>query len=353
MTTCQKEMIDGANGGLPITYAKRSGVKAPIVYDDLHLADIASFNSKIGFITNCSTSLYALLKNYSVGSKEYDEIYQRLKVCRYLQGAAIDKAKLGTKDTFPEHWTKFNHIKDDVTGEDREKQKFNNSIVIDKRPYFMRYLYPHYNKKHMKHKEIYDTIAIAKFGITIDMLMAKKNKSIEEKAVVETYDRRGFFINTDCVMNKICWHMEKSVKENRIKLYKSNHPVYNILLDEDVVVEEDKLQQMRLLFEEYRRAKQNRSGDDSIVLSQYAEYIKSNAINITSNGAELANMAVVVCYVENPSANKDFVWRVFGEEIAETVKKNRQSKITVPVIDDNGDVEFLNKKYKFVEIAVD
>ena len=63
-------------------------------------------------------------------------------------------------------------------------------------------------------------------------------------------------------------------------------------------------------------------------------------------------MAVVLCYEVYPAGNKDFVWRVFGDEIVENVKKN-SGEIRLPVLDKDGDVQYLNKRYKFVEIKDD
>ena len=53
-----------------------------------------------------------------------------------------------------------------------------------------------------------------------------------------------------------------------------------------------------------------------------------------------------------PAGNKDFVWRVFGDEIVENVKKN-SGEIRLPVLDKDGDVQYLNKRYKFLEIKDD
>ena len=171
-----------------------------------------------------------------------------------------------------------------MTQEEKDTADFNNSILIDKRPYFMRYLYPHYDKKHQKHKDIYDTIAIAKFGVNMDDLLAKKDRMPEEQSVVDIYNERGFFVNTDCVMNRICWHMEKSVKENRVKLAGSVDDVHNLLIDKDVKIDQDKLKKMEVLFKEYKSNKKNSTGDASVLLSQYVDYIRSKAHEISSMG---------------------------------------------------------------------
>ena len=68
-------MIDNAFGGNPITYQKKPTEKKYIDIKDLYKADLLSFDSKIGYITNCSTTLYSMLSLYEKGSKEYNSFY--------------------------------------------------------------------------------------------------------------------------------------------------------------------------------------------------------------------------------------------------------------------------------------
>ena len=79
MLTDQKEFIDGAQGGLPIAYEKKKAPKEEIKEEELYKTDLLSFDSKIGWITNNSTSLYSQALLYEKNSKEYAEIINRLK----------------------------------------------------------------------------------------------------------------------------------------------------------------------------------------------------------------------------------------------------------------------------------
>ena len=89
-TTDNKIMTDNDFGGNPITYQKKQKKKKYIDTKDLYKADLLSFDSKIGYITNCSTTLYSMLSLYEKGSKEYETIIHRLKECRVAQGNEID-----------------------------------------------------------------------------------------------------------------------------------------------------------------------------------------------------------------------------------------------------------------------
>ena len=63
---------------------------------NLYKADLDSFNTTIGQVTNYSTSFYDLLCKYEGKSDEYsvkcyNEILERLKLTRMEQGNAIDQ----------------------------------------------------------------------------------------------------------------------------------------------------------------------------------------------------------------------------------------------------------------------
>ena len=83
-------MLNNAFGGNPITYQKKPTEKKYIDTKDLYKADLLSFDSKIGYITNCSTTLYSMLSLFEKDSVEYNTIMHRLKECRVAQGNEID-----------------------------------------------------------------------------------------------------------------------------------------------------------------------------------------------------------------------------------------------------------------------
>ena len=90
MSTSCNVFINNMVKGNPITYQKRPTEKKYIDTKDLYKADLLSFDSKIGYITNSSSTLWCMLYNYEKGSKEYNTIMHRLKECRVAQGNEID-----------------------------------------------------------------------------------------------------------------------------------------------------------------------------------------------------------------------------------------------------------------------
>lgn len=89
-STDNEIMSRNSFGGNPITYQKKPTEKKYIDTKDLFKADLLSFDSKIGYITNCSTTLYSMLSLFEKDSVEYNTIMHRLKECRVAQGNEID-----------------------------------------------------------------------------------------------------------------------------------------------------------------------------------------------------------------------------------------------------------------------
>lgn len=147
LTTNNKQIIDGAFGGLPITYDKHPIKKVKINKAELYKFDKRAFDTRIGFITNISTSLYTMLNNFDKNSKEYKKIIERLKILRKCQGNEIDKTKGANPKPFPIWWTRKTP---DIVFKTQEEEIINKNIMVTKRPYFMRYLYNDYNKKYQK-----------------------------------------------------------------------------------------------------------------------------------------------------------------------------------------------------------
>ena len=92
-TTSNKYFVNKCYGGNPVLGEHASPKKNKITkrkLRSLYKFDGKAFNTKIGFITNCSTTMYEMLMKYDKDSPEYKEIYNRLKLCCHFQALQID-----------------------------------------------------------------------------------------------------------------------------------------------------------------------------------------------------------------------------------------------------------------------
>jgi hypothetical protein len=364
LTTSDNNIIDSAYGGLPITYDKGKGEKKVINEDELYLSDIKSFDSPIGFITNVSTSLNADKLKYKKGTKQYEKESQRLKLCRFYQGQAIDAAKNSHAKKMPKNWTSWTSTKN-ITDEELLKEiNFNNSIIIDKRPFFMRHLYSKLNRKYIRHNKKYNNYTTTMFGgkrisTLIDEYNCNSENMIEEeKILVERYYRFSPLIETPCIMNKICLYMESKIKELKKEMNEKNiKNNIDLLIDKNIPFDIDKYNQLFEIYKSYKSEKSNFAyikdfnGKEMFsTLEQYNKYILNEAYKISSDICELANLAVKICYIDKPNDNKQFVWQIFGEGIVSNVFSNKQEEIYIPFLSLDGDVEYLGSKFKMEKI---
>jgi hypothetical protein len=359
MTTNQPEFINRSFGGIPVTYEKRKAEKKPIIENELWQTDILSFESRIGYITNCSTTLYAMLPEFAENTEEHKELIDRLIISRKLQGNQIDLAKGISIDPFPQHWVKWTKIDENNDYEDLELAKFNNRILIDKRPYFFRYLYSGYNKNYINFVASHENFCMTKFKKSIRSVL--DNPETEEEIQAKNkYLRFVPLLDSNCVMNNICHHLEKEVKEIRGNIVrKPKENLVKLLKNNNISLDSEKLKKLYDIFKIYKSERRNiasfkNSNGEEIykTLEQYGKHIRKLAHEISSDDQELANLAVVICYEVHPSDSKTFAWNVFGEGIVRNVEMNCQEKIFIPQIDRSGDIEYLGKRYSMKELRI-
>ena len=133
-----------------------------------------------------------------------------------------------------------------------------------------------------------------------------------------------------------------------------------LLKNKNIVTDSIKYKKLYDLYKKYKSEKRNfakiKDLDDNYkfkTIEQFNKYIRQEANYISSNGSELANMAVDICYITHKNDNKTFLWNVFGEDLLENLYLNKQENIYVPFIDKNGDIEYLGNYYKMKKIKVE
>lgn len=351
---------------VPITYQKKVAQKSKITNDNLYIADKKSFHSTIGSITNRSTSMYALLPLFDKESAEYKEIQRRLKILRKEQGSAIDHAKGILTKPFPKEWITYNKLDDRVTDEEAIKTNdFNNRIIAEKKPYFMYHLYKNSKKLYNKFRNETNTYSQINFGMSIDELLNKKNKNEQEIAYCELYHKRNPLNESDCVMNILCRYIEK-INENTLNVFNKKNEEYllELMYNPKYSIKKSKLKKLQVLYDEYTKDKRlditelrGIAGEDANdnEFNNYeniAEYYLHRALRICSNEQELANYAIELDYKINNKLNKDFTWKVCKNGLIANIRKNNKNKIVAPILDNNGEIEYLGHTYTKKEILL-
>lgn len=362
---------------LPITYNKSTVDKEYINEDELYLADIQSFNSTIGQITNISTSFYEVLAKYE-GKPEYaaeqTEILERLKLIRKSQGDSIDKAKGIKIEPMPSHWTKC--VTKLPKGETIEHMDFCNEIVADRKPYFFRYLYSKENAKYLQYLEKADSFTTTKFDKTVQELLEAdpSTLSYDEYYYLENEFKRYVpLIDNNGRMNRICHYMERNLKE--IKRNSSQHTPKEVLdlmyANSERAFTERHVELMNNFYLRYKNDKKKQkltseeetkaSGNIVGNFNQYCSTLRKEITaafekdlhdcTVNEAASYITDLALYVSYELYPSRTKTFVWDLFGNQIVEHIKTKNESPVMIPVHDeDSGTLTYLGKKYKLLEV---
>jgi len=370
-TTSDATIIKGIyEAELPVAYEAPKPQAKQISEEDLYQADLFAFGSIIGSITNKSTSAYALLPNFEPESNEHCTLLNRLKMCTKLQSAQIDKAKIGRNvKGIPDHWTQYDRIQDHEPVDVASIKRFHNSILLNKYPYFFIYLYKDTKNKYAQHVNGYELSCQQKYGIELQQLIEKENKTDEEREFVNKYKEFMPVIDSDCVMNMLCKHIEAvhsqiKNKHNDIKIKKFDYHVYLAPNMEEhdktyLAVKREMANYNKLVKEMGNiGALPNHYGakyieDIGTQINNRYELLKNRMNRVCSNESELVNYLIRLFYEEKKNSNKDVLWNTYGDVIFENVKHNRaDSPILFPSPSPSGDIKYLNKTYSLKQVTL-
>lgn len=365
-TTDNSVFIRCRYDNLPITYTKSTVDKEFIKEEELYLADIQSFNSEIGPITNISTSFYELLSKYedNPDSKEAKEILERLKLIRKSQGDSIDKAKGIKIEPMPKHWTKI--VKKKPDGIDDTLFDFINSIVADRKPYFFRYLYPKENAKYMEYRKKENDYCEEQFFRTLDELLALPDSELSTSELNYKYNKYLRYIpliDHGGRMNKVCHYMEDHLAEiKRLRRKHTSEDVLNLMYsgnnqnfcDEDVALMNEFYLAYKKAKEKFKKSQRNDFDDSNSATNTFNTKVKDIreqiSEKISSSVEYQCDLAIYISYELHPSRTKDFCWELFGNQIIKNIECNSSTPALLPVPAKDGDIEYLGKRYKTMEV---
>lgn len=360
MSTNNPYFLKGAKREeLPIMYDKEAVPTQKITLPNQIRCDVKGLDTKVGQITNYSTSMLAMLPLFK-GEKQTEqreEIETRLKLLRELQGAEIDKIKGTTPPNFPKswrHWVKINKDDDDITK--AEKYKYN-SMVVKKKPYFFIYLYSTLMNDYKAYEKNFNSISLTHFGIPIKALLRKKEHTEGELNLIRKYRKYSPVLETDCIMNILCKEIENM--EFDIK-YKPNCVSLLPEFAEKIDVDEEKMQSLTSIYKKYKAQKKYKGiealvdnegiQDDDMneilrnVLYANRDEYKNEMVELFTSSKELFNYLIIMCDRNNWSY--DCIWDIVGEDIIDIIPYGD----TKVIVEKEDGFEYLGHFYGLEEV---
>lgn len=326
--------------------AQRKADKKISTDEDFVRSNIESFGNDIGQTTNWITSMFEVQSRFECGSPEYETLAYRIQCGQLYQQNSIDKAKGIICKPMPKEWHdrhSANKIKDE------KQRKFYRSIVADKKPYFMRYIYPALMKQYNTYIKNTDRNALREFQMTIPELrqLPWDELTDRQKDFLRYFDYRMPVGVGDCVMNKICRRFESEfdgyVGKNNLAIkfdYKimrngSEYSTSQYNAIKKLYDDFNKRLRNYAVFADYERVDECDSMAEMSIMSE--EFRRECSI-VCQNKDVLCNIVLDLCYTR--SSTKKFAWSMCGQDIIHNLLSKNNNTISFPVIDASGDIKY-------------
>lgn len=345
-----------------IVCEQRKAPKCIPTEDDFVQANINSFGNAVGEITNKITSMFEVQAKYEPNTREYNILDYRIKCGQLYQQNAIDKTKGIEAKPMSEEW--YNWISNKYNSEYSSKQNKNNllnrKILADKKPYFMKYIYPKASHEYEEYIRNNKDKCIMQFGMTLDELISKKTKSKEEEKFIYFYYKKIPLGMSDCIINRICWKIENRF-DNVFEESKTEFD-YSILKS-DIEYSNELYKKVSKIYEEYKihlsnytkQCKRHRvkSKERNIMRYVMKETFKRACYLICPSEELLGNIVLDLCYTTNNS--KQFAWDICGDVFIKNLLRKNNYMINYPTANRDGDIIFNGEKFSMekCEIKVD
>lgn len=345
MLTDNPVLVDRLTPLPAIMCAQRKAQKRIVSEADFVQANIDSFGDEIGKITNRITSMFEVQARFNEETPEYRELDYRIKCGQLLQQNAIDKTKGIVAKPMPRSWYDWRSAMES----EPDKRLLYTAIVADKKPYFMRYIYPRLMKDYNTYIKNSTRACLREFGQTPDELMAMPCEDLTDQqiAYIKQYRNKMPVGMGDCIMNKICRRFEQRFDSAQMRRNALDVFDYTIMKS-GAEYSKAEFNKIAKLYDVYitdikgvavARSRSRFSPDE--VAKQYDE-IRTRFVRecefVCPNSETLCDILLDLCY--GTGRNKKFVWSMCGGQIVQNLLVKRNGVIAYPAEDVYGSISF-------------
>lgn len=239
-----------------------------------------------------------------------------------------------------------------------------NHILLNKHPYFFRYLYKETNNKIRQYITMQDNLCLHTYGISLKELMDSEEKTEQQQKFMDNYYLYMPVIYSNSTMNILCRYLEKFKREisqqvsivdqtDFYKIYQNPNITYSNVTYKKIkntVLEQLKEKQNGRSVGMYTFELNNKEADN--MYFDEREILKAKFLAVSDNIDVIVNCLVDFFYKERIKSKKDFLWFVFGDVMFENVQKNTQEKLYFPFENKNGDISYLGKRFSWKEVTM-
>lgn len=244
---------------------------------------------------------------------------------------------------------------------DDNTREFYRSIIADKKPYFMRLIYPDLMKEYNKYINNTKRHAIRQFRLTVEDLKKIPPEELTEDQVkfLEHYDRMMPVGVGDCVMNIICRRFEDEF--NGYIRKQGDYGFDHSILKSGVEYSKSQYKSIEKIYAAYNKKIKDFAAfveaekvDKDTAFSEVEKYkdeFLRDCIKICQDRFVLCDIALDICY--SKSGSKRFVWDMCGEEIIENLLRKNNNVVSFPSEDPNGNIYYAGKRFTLKEATIE
>ena len=245
--------------------------------------------------------------------------------------------------------------------EEPEERESYRRTVADKKPYFMRYIYPALMKQYNTYKKNTDRNALREFQMTVDELyrLPIGETTERQREFLQYYEYRMPVGTNNCLMNKICRRFEEEFDEYMRKHAPAEKFDYTFMKSEAQYVR-SQFYRIKSLYEDYNKrlvaysvfARYERidPGETCASMALINSNFRRECDQICSNGKELCDIVLDLCYRQ--SSTKRFAWNICGAEIIKNLLLTNDGIISYPVLDDDGDIIYGGNRFSMETLKI-
>ena len=361
-TTNNKPLMRRQKNLPALNCIQHNAAKKVVEEEDVILANLQGFGSKIGQITNRITCITSLMANYKPGSIEYETLRYRTQCGQALQQEEIDKAKGILPTPMPLSWYILgeNMPKEGDSEEILAQKELNYKLCAAKKPYFFSYNYQSLKAEYDELMAGINSKLINMYQKTFKEMQNSTNLTEDEQKIFDLCFKKINLDMSPSTMNKICWAVEENFDgvdlfkdvEFDYSIYKSDTEYSLIIYNQIHCVCKDYLKKSRQINK--KRAVDDQ--DDTKYVADKEQLLTSliqECEQICTNEKELCNILVDLCYKDG--LNKNIVWGVCGQTIISNLLDKHNNTLTYPYKDINGEFECCGNRFtnKTIKIGVD
>ena len=257
----------------------------------------------------------------------------------------------------PQYW--YNRrVCYNLEGLSDEEREFQMSIIADRKPYFMRYIYPSLMKQYNTYINNTKKKCLREFRIGIDELLAKPQSELtEDEATFVYYYRAKMPVGMhNCVMNRICRRFEEEFDGFQAQcsedeafdpeLYKSGEE-YSPAQRRSVEAVMEEYVRRASDFSQYAHRNRVPEIERTAMRDIMRDSFRRMCYEVCQNERQLCDILVDVCYQKE--GTKQMVWDVCPSQIVSNLLEKNGWVMRFPVESPDGDITYRGQHFAMKE----